>query len=186
MILKNNKPGMFIKIIKMEMREPAPKIARKLKINDILKLEKASEHIFYEISILILAYNYFIITNIFPPELQEVFLLHTRNLYNFFYPPKNIRYDDMCVYDFLDDYENYDKNRTPPNDFPKSKIIDINKYLSHLTYERCEHDYKLWDYSYYASNIIKTIKSFLNSLPDNYKKWDNFIKLNKLLNNNFN
>ena len=167
-MMLNDKKGRFEKEIRISMRYSKPDIAREFMCNDTALLEKASNHIFYEISLFLLTYDYFRITNTYPPQLLEVFLLHTRNLYNFFYPAQDIIHDDMCVYDFLDNYGIFNKNIDSKNSFVKLKIAHINKFVSHLTYERCKYDYKEWPCLDIGSKMIKTIKVFYDALPDDY------------------
>lgn len=72
----------------------------------------------------------------------EVFLLHARNLLEFFYPYKIIQRDFMCVYDFLDYYKKFDLNKTTKKELGLYKLKNIiNKYLSHITYKRCDSDF---------------------------------------------
>jgi hypothetical protein len=169
-----------IKTGKKTTRKSSPKEARNyMKSNEAL-LERASEHIYYEIEKLNEAWNYFK-PNDYPQAFIEIFLLHSRNLMDFFYPAEDIEIDidNVIVFDFLDDYEGFNSNKTLKKDLSLNKR-NINKFLSHLTYARCYFS-EIWLIPEFTEEIIKTINAFYIVLPPNYRNWYYFKKIPGLL-----
>ena len=164
----------------MKKRLSNPKDARNYMRNKVDLLEKASGHIYYEIKMFYGAYIFFKKKINYPPDKLELFLLHTRNLFDFFYPPESIYSGDMCVFDFLDSADGFNSNKTTREDINFDRV-NVNKLLSHLTYKRCSFDYKIWPCIDICEKMIKTIEAFYAALPDNYKNWQSFCDLNNLL-----
>lgn len=163
---------------KNSTRKSLPEDARSYMKGKEELLEKASKHIYYEIEKLDEAWNYFTPEN-YPQVFIEVFLLHSRNLMDFFYPAIDIEVDNMIVFDFLDDCEEFNNNKILKVDLGLNKR-KINKFLSHLTYTRCFYS-EIWLIPKFTEGIIKTINAFYIALPTNYKNWDYFKKIPELL-----
>ena len=60
---------------------------------------------------------------------------------------------------------------------------DINKYLSHITYKRCDSDFQVYQIDNIIEGIVKTIKAFYETLPDEYKNWSYIQRINDLVKN---
>ncbi|MFH1894673.1 MAG: hypothetical protein ABH813_02130 [Patescibacteria group bacterium] len=118
----------------------------------------------------------------------EIFLLHSRVLYEFYYLSGKNK-DDILVSHFLTDraFKQFKKKRTPKifidKIFPWKKI---NKRLAHLTYYRLREKpptTKIWDIGKIYLAIYKTTEAFILNTNDIIKKelfreytMDNIIK----------
>ena len=77
-------------------------------------LKKATEHIFYEAWMFYQTLTFLtksrkqIEINI----LLDAFSIHTRNLFDFFYPKKHAKDDDILVYDYIDNRRKFDIGKT--------------------------------------------------------------------------
>jgi len=167
-------------------RSASPEEARSHMKGKIELLKKASEHIHYEINKIFEMYKFFKEKkDDFGPDGQikiENFLLHSRNLLEFFYPNKTIFKDTMCVYDFLDNFKEFDNKKATEEELELDKVKDdINKFLSHITYSRCEIDFKNHQITNIMKGIFKTIKAFYEVLPTEYKDWDYTKEINNLV-----
>ena len=154
-------------------------------IGEIELLEKASNHLHYEINKIFEAYDYFKTHPKNYTQLRiEIFLLHSRNLFDFFYPNKTIQIDTMCVFDFLDNYEEFNNKRTTKKDLDSDKVkVKINKCLSHITYARCYSSFPDWHIEKIMKGMVETIKTFYEVLPDDYKNWNYIQKIKDLVKN---
>lgn len=118
----------------------------------------------------------------------DAFALHTRNLFDFFYPKKHRHSDDVIVNQYLTKSASFKVNKTKKKDLLFiSKKTD--KQVAHLTYSRNRYSVKTkpWQFQYIVEKMHNTIKAFYESLPDDYKKWRYFSNLKKLLDyNDFN
>lgn len=169
----------YLKIL--SMRSSSPEKARSYMIIKIEMLEEATKHLYYEINKVFEMYDYFEThTEDYTQIRIENFLLHARNLFDYFYPSKMIQKDDMCVYDFLDNYWEFDNKKSAKKDFNIDKWR-INKYLSHLTYTRCSADTPDWQII--MEGMVKTIKVFYEALPGDYKNWNYIQKIKDLIKN---
>ena len=74
----------------------------------------------------------------------ESFLVHARNLYDFFF--KERKYDDVLVVDFYraGDFWSTDQRKACP--YIRDNYERLNKSLSHLTYWRIKHRTVQWDF----------------------------------------
>jgi len=111
-------------------------------------------------------------------ESRAAFLLHIRNLYEFF--NKDRRNPDSAL--VIDYFPNWQKDK---NKEINKQIIHVHKFLSHLTYSRVDpniensiNDRKLFEY------IIKLIERFVNDI-EKEKRYKEFItkKFKKLKRN---
>lgn len=116
--------------------------------------------------------------------LLESFVIHTRNLFDFFYPKKNgIRPDDMVVYDYINDRKLFNVDKTKKRDLIFI-VKKANRQLAHLTYTRNRYSLKTnkaWPYVDIARKMTKTIVAFYNALPDSYKNWSNIKLIKKIV-----
>lgn len=149
-------------------------------IKKIETLKEASEHIWYEVNKIFENYDYF--KNNLDDYTQvriENFLLHFRNLFDFFYPSETIYRDNMCVYDFIDNYEEFDNKKIVEKDLDvKGKI---NKYLSHITYTRCSSEFPKWQIEKIMEGTVKTVEAFYDALPEDYREWNYVKEIDKLV-----
>jgi hypothetical protein len=144
------------------------------------RLIKASEHLTYEIEMLIqsaLFYN--------QPEYEcfqrekkheqnqglcncflESFTLHTRILIAFFYP-RSLRDDDIIADDFFRGFDQlfdeWERQRPLKTDVLKEAYEEANKRAAHLTYKRLD-DYS-WPFASIIFSIGPIIQRFIEYVP---------------------
>lgn len=150
------------------------------------KLKKATEHLYYEIegfynTALVLKSKKFILKQFDLNILLNSFAIHTRNLFDFFYPKNNnIKEDDMLVYDYISNYRLFNVKKTNKKEL-NFIVKKVNKQVVHLTYKRNRYSVKTnkgWDPADVMPGMTKTIIAFYNLLPNSYKNWP-YIKLIK-------
>ena len=88
-------------------------------------------------------------------------LTHIRNIYEFFYGSGkgNKAYAGHYIGSW--------KNKKAPLKV-KKWYIQINNYLSHLSYERVTGKYELYPINTICGHLLVLVKDFLNELPDKY------------------
>jgi len=148
-------------------------------------LQKASEHIFYEVWMFYQTLTFLrkaqnlIERNI----LLDAFAVHTRNLFDFFYPKAKLKADDIIVSDYLPNLKNFNLKKTK-----KKNLLFIvrktDKQVAHLTYARNRYNQKTksWPFVDIGIKMYKTIDAFYSALPELYKKWRYMIELEKIIN----
>jgi hypothetical protein len=101
---------------------------------------------------------------------QETFLLHARNLREFFYRDDKQRLDDARAFEFFIDKDSWRKLRPNETDSIKEVKNRADKELAHLTYKRISGTppEKLWDYRKIFFDFIEVIEVFLKQLPEKY------------------
>lgn len=141
-------------------------------------LKKAVEHIKYEISVL----NYSFDELLKNPDgnkknlLIDGFVLHARNLFEFFYPKNDARKypDDMLWFDYIKQLKLFKKNRIKRKDV-KFNLKKAHKQLAHLSYKRNIYinqlNKKSWPIGIIHNNLNRTYQIFLDSLSDARKEW---------------
>ena len=107
--------------------------------------------------------------------LLESFLIHYRNLYDFFYPefPGRKRLPhDVCAFDYLPDRKHWRKSRPDVN---LKKVLEnrerVNCLLAHLTLRRLKYKNRSWPDEMMALTIEKLVAAFLLQLPVEKKAW---------------
>lgn len=147
-------------------------------------LRKAAEHLFYETwmfyqtLVLLRQPRQQIEINI----LLDAFAVHTRNLFDFFYPKEHIKPDDMVVTDYLEKPKVFNTSKTK-----KSELLFIvrkaDKQVAHLTYARNRYNQKTkpWPFVEIGRKMHKTLGAFYDVLPKSYKKWLHIIELKKVI-----
>ena len=155
-------------------------------------LEKATEHLSYEIS---LFYQTLVFLTQPRPQIEvnillDSFAIHTRNLFDFFYPKKNTKPDDMLVSDFIGKSSYFSRNKTKKKDLI-FVVRKADKQVAHLTYARNRYNQntKRWPFVAIGIKMIKTLNAFYKALPNSYKNWTDFKELKKVndsLQNSFN
>ena len=141
------------------------------------ELQKASEHVYYEAEMLRFSGTTLIHT---PPDFgleyavfMESFLIHARNLNDFFYivesaieknrkkPPFE---DDIIVEDYLGSTQ---WQKPMENRLSKDDVELVNKRLAHLTYSR-PHDGRRYPPKFYARvmmRLMKMVDRFVEATP---------------------
>lgn len=108
-------------------------------------------------------------TNLYYAVLMESFLIHVRNLNEFFYGwemarghADKLREDDVIVEDFFD----YKMPWIKPLDekLPDDLRQRINKQLAHLTYARKIGHYGDWDYSDLMHRMGSLLEQFFQAV----------------------
>ena len=92
-------------------------------------------------------------------ETLESLLIHTRNLFDFFYGPE-IPNDDIRAFHFIEKSVLW---RPSKSEYLEEIKPSINKHLTHLTYSRIQG--KEWDWKKIALEINEAYKEFLEALP---------------------
>lgn len=99
----------------------------------------------------------------------ECMLLHARVLRDFICSaPKND--NDVSAAHFFDDPENWLEHQQSLLPYLKRERSDLNKFLAHLSYERCGKD-KNWCISKIEHEMNEAIEMFICMLPDGRKEW---------------
>lgn len=149
-------------------------------------LKKSTEHIFYEASMF-----YETIAELIHSTNQrnvnillDAFTIHTRNLFDFFYPRKILKKDDMIVSDFLTKLQKFNRQKIKKKDLIFI-VRKVDKQVAHLTYARNRYNSKTkrWPFIEIGRKMYKNLDSFYENLPDSYKKWPYIINIKTMLNN---
>ena len=126
-------------------------MTRPRRTND--ELRGALEHLTYELKALQGAFDFF-----FEPFVErkfsearlvlEAFLVHTRNLIDFFHgDPTKARDDDMVAQDFLPPSTDWPSICPPfPLDLEDTRTA-VHKLVAHLTYARVEYAREKWSWA---------------------------------------
>lgn len=104
----------------------------------------------------------------------ESFLIHARNLYDFFYEDKKKQDSDVLAADFFEDTGTWKTNRPNRTDLPKvdsrPMIGAINKYLAHITWDRVDGDSTpTWPVAEILTNLKSADELFRNLVPREYR-----------------
>ena len=94
-------------------------------------------------------------------ETLESLLVHTRNLYDFFYGSAT-KEDDIRAFHFIEGGQQSWRPAIP--EYLRTIQPRINKYLSHLTYSRISKR-ATWDWMRIATEINNTYEEFIEALP---------------------
>ncbi len=151
------------------------------------KFKFLAEHFFYEIQQLLVAV--YVVKHPLPFWINiklEVFLLHARSLYEFFYSKEKRNDDDARAYDFVGDVNNWLKERPLKSSDIEQSIKRMNKELSHITYKRHSGVVleKQWDLTPIKDHLLAVTKVFLENVPNGSKIMDDINKFEVILVNN--
>jgi hypothetical protein len=145
---------------------------------------------YYEVDMLINAYLRLLQIQIVNNDLEmfialESFLLHGRNLYEFYFFQKRGVKDNARVYDYIShEKSNIIKSNTYLIEYEfKDKS---NKQLAHLNYTRLEYENnekKPWEIQKIMKEFICITKYFIGELSGDFRG-NNILILNNKLNNN--
>jgi hypothetical protein len=105
--------------------------------------------------------------------LLESFLIHYRNLYDFFYPENKRRLAlDVAATDYLPGRHRW-RNSRPKADM--KKVVEnrerVNCLLAHLTLRRLKYKNRSWPDKKMASAMEKMIEAFVHALPQARRSW---------------
>lgn len=152
-------------------------------------LKKATEHIFYESWMF---YQTLIALTKSKNQVEinillDAFSIHARNLFDFFYPKKHAKDDDILVYDYVNNGRKFDIAKTKKRDL-RFIVRKADKQVAHLTYSRNRYNSKTkpWPFIEIGRKMHKTLKSFYDNLPDSYRKWDYVVRLKRVIDENSN
>ena len=110
----------------------------------------------------------------------EIFLLHARGLYEFFYNSTKYN-DDARAYEFVSDPQKWEKERPAKTEYITNALEQINKELAHLTYKRhagpTVEKLNTNDIRPIKDHLFGVIKVFLVNVPHGAGIMD---KINKL------
>lgn len=102
----------------------------------------------------------------------ECFLLHARNLLDFFVKPKSYRKkSDVIVRDFFKDGSIWESKEKKLLHYTLNERDEIHKTLAHLTFERIEQ--KIWDVCRISSELNQAKSEFLGTLDSAQRSWFN-------------
>ena len=100
----------------------------------------------------------------------EGFLLHLRNLRDFFYS-KTAKPDDVLAADFFEDPHKWQSVRPPLATVVEEKRDRLNRQLAHLSYSRLSFQKSWGNIGEMLSEVMKTVSAFLRSLPQEKASW---------------
>jgi hypothetical protein len=105
--------------------------------------------------------------------LLESFLIHYRNLYDFFYPENKRRLSlDVAATDYVPGRHRW-RNTRPKTDI--KNIVEnrerVNCLLAHLTLRRLKYKNRSWPDKKMASAIEEMIEAFVQALPQARRSW---------------
>jgi hypothetical protein len=148
----------------------------KLALTDAELKKFLEEHFSYEVEML-----YFSVTKLIEFKqindsgginmALETFLLHARNLREFFYYDTKKFPTDARASDFFEEGNLWREIRPDETDSILKIKERVGKELAHLTYKRIygTPPEKNWSCGETFKDLLKTVKIFLNNLPDKYK-----------------
>jgi len=157
----------------------------KIKVSSY-SLKKSTEHLLYEVwmfyqTLVLLTKPQDVVSrNI----LLDAFAIHTRNMFDFFYPkkPNMLKKDDMIVNDFMIDKRQFDHNKTSKREL-FFIIRKADKQVAHLTYARNRYSAKnkSWHFVLIGRKFNNTLCAFYDSLAVNQQKWKKIVDLKTII-----
>jgi hypothetical protein len=136
------------------------------------ELQEASNHLQYEFSMLMSVAQAFA-SGIAAQDwlvnaLLESFVIHFRALLDFFYPPANVKNDDVLAGDYFDDSEAWEKIRPQLSEALSRAKTRAHKEIAHLTYARLDvtPEKKGWAFIELANEMKNVMEIFLRGVPN--------------------
>jgi hypothetical protein len=132
------------------------------------QLEQASEHVKYEIDMLRATVSFLTVSwsatdRVTRCAYLESFVLHLRNLSEFFYQQKK---NHICAADYVSDVDKWKRSRGAKSASLGREIRKANEFVAHLSYERCAKDKdRNWDWGIISAELQRLIGCFLSNLP---------------------
>lgn len=139
------------------------------------QLEKASEHVKYELEMLTAALSF--LSN-GPDETNphtwnaylESFVIHIRSVIDFLYPPTNRQPDDILAEEYVTDVAQWNRDRPAKTNLLRDAKKKADKQVAHLTYVRVGAD-KDWNWKAIWSDLENVAICFFDHLPPGRKTW---------------
>lgn len=138
------------------------------------ELQQASEHVTYEIRMLVATMSFLSKPDgetdwVASSAYLESFVLHLRNLIDFFYTPRRSR-DLILAEHYVSDVAQWTADRGPITPLLSREKRRANKLIAHLSFGRLITD-KTWDWGVIRAELQRVINCFLNHLPGIRKAW---------------
>lgn len=136
------------------------------------KTKNVTDNVKYEFDML--EWTYFKLSNDDASSKQEknayieCFLIHARNLTDFFSPQLSAQNDDVLASHFFDNAEVWKSHESNLCQYIKSQRSDINKTLAHLTYYRVKP--KQWEGARIYDELRKAKNLFFELLTPEQRK----------------
>lgn len=147
-------------------------------------LKKASEHVYYEVWMFYetLAILTNPIDQLTMNIVLDAFAIHCRNVFDFLYPKKTTKPDDIIVTDYISENKQYSKNITKKSEL-KFVIRKADKQVVHLTYSRNKYNSttKPWPFADIGRKMWKSLNAFYISMPKGNQGFPHFIHLRSVL-----
>lgn len=99
----------------------------------------------------------------------ECFLIHARNLIDFFCPPEKLRTDDIVARHFFGDPRQWEIRETELCQFSKTERNPMHKTLAHLSYRRIHS--KSWEERKIYEELNAARSQFLELLAPEQRGW---------------
>ena len=140
---------------------------------DDAELERIASDIAYEVSMMLGALAAFsgqqVSEHVWKNLAMEGFLLHLRNLRDFFYSTsESSKPDDVLAEDYV---SSWDTDRPPLAQVIAEKRERLNRQLAHLSYSRLRFQKSWGNLDEMRGEIMKTANSFLEVLPEDKRDW---------------
>ncbi len=108
----------------------------------------------------------------FRNAMLETFLIHYRNLLDFFYADKRRSLShDVRAADFVADYPRWRERRPRMDKEATSNRERVNAQLAHLTYRRLKYEERHWSDRRMARQIEEILQIFIEQLPPHRRRW---------------
>jgi hypothetical protein len=138
------------------------------------ELKDASEHVKYEIHMLMATASFLskyagAADQVTQNAYIESFVLHLRNLIDFFYPPQDAK-DLMLAEHYVSSVANWNDTRPAMTERLLDAKRRANKLAAHLSYKRIVTD-KRWGWAAILAELQRLISCFLSNLPLQRKAW---------------
>jgi hypothetical protein len=139
------------------------------------ELEDASEHVKYEVDMLrgttaFLASSAGATEQVTRNAYNESFVLHLRNLIDFFYKRQGPE-DDILAEHYVSDAARWVHDRGPRTPFLAGEKGRASKRVEHLSFERLLTDEEGWRWADIRAQLQRVMKCFLSNLPPKRKPW---------------
>jgi hypothetical protein len=108
----------------------------------------------------------------FRNALLETFLIHYRNLLDFFYADqRRTLAHDVRAADYVADAKRWRARRPPMDKEAMGNRERVNAQLAHLTYRRLKYKERNWSDRRMAQQIEQLIATFGQQLPPRRRRW---------------
>ena len=144
--------------------------------DDLELSEMARRHLAYEIKMVRETANALRGKGIGPRSFRnamlETFLIHYRNLLDFFYADKKRSLaHDVRAADYVIDAKRWRERRPRMDKEASSNRERVNAQLAHLTYRRLRYDERNWSDRRMLRQIEELLAAFAAELPPRRRKW---------------